>query len=184
MNSYSDTEILEISEKWLQEVVIGLRFCPFAARPYEQDRIRFSVCRAVDPEGVLQQLMKECQLLIRQDDIETSLLIMAEATPDFDSYLDLLEIAEKLLKAEGYEGEIQLASFHPDYTFDDSESDDPANYTNRSPFPMFHLIREDYLEAALEKYPHPESVPENNVRLCREKGLAYMKQLRESCFHL
>jgi hypothetical protein len=102
--------------------------------------------------------------------VETTLLVLTEGLEDFDDYLDLLEIAEALLADRGYEGTFQLASFHPDYVFADAEPDDPANFTNRSPYPMWHLLREAGLERALEHHPDPEGIPARNVEAMRELG--------------
>jgi hypothetical protein len=112
--------------------------------------------------------------------IETCLLIFPNAFQKFDDYLDLLALAEKRLKRNGYEGIYQVASFHPLYVFENSDEHDPANYTNRSIYPMLHLLREASIDSALENYKSPESIPVRNINFAREKGLAYMKMLRDS----
>ncbi|MGL6269678.1 MAG: DUF1415 family protein, partial [Chitinophagaceae bacterium] len=101
---------------------------------------------------------------------------------NFDAYLTMVEMAEALLEDQDYEGVYQVASFHPQYRFADAPDNDPANYTNRSVYPMLHLLREDSLEKAIETYPDTEGIPERNITFAREKGLSYMKLLRDSCF--
>jgi hypothetical protein len=126
--------------------------------------------------------MLECQRLDEDKFIETSLLIFPDAFADFEAYLNLVEMVEELLEDQDYEGIYQVASFHPDYRFSDASEDDPANFTNRSVYPMLHLLREDSLDKAIDSHPDVESIPERNVAFAREKGLAYMKLLRDSCF--
>jgi len=109
-------------------------------------------------------------------------LIYAGAFADFDDYLDFLGLAEALLSDQGYEGIYQLASFHPDYSFEEAALDDAANYTNRSPYPMLHLLRESSLEQAIAHYPDPENIPERNIALTRELGLTKMKTLLAACY--
>ncbi len=113
--------------------------------------------------------------------IETSLLIFPNAFPKFNDYLDAVAVAESILKKAGYEGIYQVASFHPLYRFANTASDDPANYTNRSVYPMLHLLREARLEEALLHFPDADKIPEKNIKFAREKGLAYMKTLSECC---
>jgi hypothetical protein len=112
---------------------------------------------------------------------ETGLFIVPQGLQAFADYLELLGAAEDALGAAGLDGILQLASFHPDYVFADAAVDDPANYTNRSPYPMFHLIREAGLAAALESYPDPEAIPERNVRKLRALGLAELQRRLAVC---
>lgn len=178
-----DTSALAIQQtrKWITEVVAGLNFCPFAARELRQNSIHYQVETARDIEICLRAFLEECIRLDETPSIETSLLIYTMAFQDFESYLDFVELAERLLKKKGYEGVYQVASFHPLYRFASAPDDDPANYTNRSIYPMLHLLREETLEQAIKKYAHPEQIPENNIKMAREKGIAYMKLLRDSC---
>ena len=112
---------------------------------------------------------------------ETSFLLFANDFASFTEYLQLVKNAEQLLVQLNYEGIYQLASFHPDYCFAGSDENDPANYTNRSPYPMLHILREESITKALENFPDPESIPENNVQYARQKGLRYMQLLRAGC---
>lgn len=129
----------------------------------------------------LESLIIEAEHLDSQSETETTLIIFSEAYQDFDDFLDMLAIAEDVLIEQGYEGIYQLASFHPDYCFADADIQDPANYTNRSPYPMLHLIREASIEQVLENYPDPEQIPERNMRITRELGERYLQQLLAGC---
>lgn len=169
--------IIQQTKNWIENVVIGCNFCPFAAREFKSNRIHYKVSEHHEIADILMDVMDESLRLDNDSSIETSFLILPQGFNDFHEYLHLVNLAEKLLKKQGYEGEYQLASFHPEYTFADSEVDDPANFTNRSPYPMLHFLREESLEKALEKYPDPESIPINNIRFAREKGLEYMRSL-------
>ena len=112
--------------------------------------------------------------------IETSFLIFPNAFQKFHDYLDLLSLADDRLKRNGYEGIYQVASFHPLYLFANSDETDPANYTNRSIYPMLHLLREESMTKALANYKDPESIPMRNIDFAKKKGLAYMKMLRDT----
>lgn len=129
----------------------------------------------------LESLIIEAEHLDSQSETETTLIIFSEAYQDFDDFLDMLALAEDVLIEQGYEGIYQLASFHPDYCFADADIQDPANYTNRSPYPMLHLIREASIEQVLENYPDPEQIPERNMRITRELGERYLQQLLAGC---
>ena len=173
--------IISQTKLWLEKIVIGCNFCPFAAKPFFQDKIRYRVVASIQKKDILEALVRECSWLEENVETETSLLILPEGYEKFDAYLDLLDIAEQLLEKEGYEGIFQLASFHPDYRFAGSKADDAANYTNRSPYPILHLLKEESIEKALEKFPDPDKIPDKNIAFAREKGLEYMKNLLKSC---
>ncbi len=141
--------------------------CPFAGREFRREAIRYAVSEGADLESWLQALAGECQRLDAEPEIATTLLIFPRGLEAFEDYLDLLEFGEALLVSLGYEGIYQLASFHPDYVFEGVAPDDPANFTNRSPAPMLHLLREAALERALAHYPDPEAIPERNMKVLR-----------------
>ena len=169
---------------WLKTGIIEYSICPFAKSAVESGSVRFAVSHDPDIESCLMDLMQECDRLDTDADIETTLLIYAEGFTAFDDYLDFLELAETLLMEQGYEGVYQLASFHPDYCFDGAKLNDPANYTNRSPYPMLHLLRETSIERAVSSYLHPEDIPQRNIGLTRELGLAKMQALLTACYSL
>ncbi|HTF82635.1 MAG TPA: DUF1415 domain-containing protein [Cytophagales bacterium] len=180
MEDQSESIIVQ-TRKWILDVVVGLNLCPFAAKEVKSDRVRYVVLKESEPEVCLHALLEECELLDADASIETTLIIIPYAFEDFETYLDLVDYAEAILEQHDYEGIYQVASFHPEYRFADSDVDDPANYTNRSPYPMLHLLRESSIDIALTRYPDHEEIPERNISLTRQKGLAYMKMLREAC---
>ncbi len=177
------TDAIAQTRCWVKEVVIGLNLCPFARIPFEAGSIRYQLCEAVENDAVYAALIQELAVFAQlpPEEAETGLFIVSRGLVDFDSYLDVLEDAQAALEEAGLEGMLQLASFHPDYCFEGMEVDDPANYTNRSPYPMFHLIRQDGLAAALESWPDPESIPRRNVALLREMGADTMCRLLDRC---
>lgn len=174
-------EIIDQTRNWIRSVVIGLNLCPFAARSVDKNRVRYVVSEAQTLEACLTALMQEVQHLDEDDAIDTTLLILPAAFPDFEDFLELTELADELLAENEYEGIYQVASFHPDYHFEDAPEDDPADFTNRSIYPMLHLLREEQVEQAIDSHPDPEGIPERNVQFTREKGLDYMKKLRDAC---
>lgn len=143
--------------------------------------IRYVVLPEVTLESSLEAFVEELRYLDRTDDIETTLVIFPNHFADFEQYLDLVELAEALAADQGYDGIYQVASFHPDYCFADSDNDDPANYTNRSIYPMLHILREDSITNVLENFPDPEGIPQRNIDFAQRKGLAYMQVLRAAC---
>ncbi|MGR9045218.1 MAG: DUF1415 domain-containing protein [Gammaproteobacteria bacterium] len=180
----TDNQIKAQTRAWLETVIIAYNFCPFAQQAHKQGGIRYHVCNELDLERCLEALVLECVRLDAAPNILTTLLIYPKAFKAFDDYLDFLAIAESLLVEQGYEGEYQLASFHPDYCFEGSDPSDPANFTNRSPYPMLHLIRESSIEAALKFYPDPEHIPRRNMELSRKLGNVKMRALLSACYHL
>jgi len=169
--------IIKQTKKWLSSVVIEHNLCPFAKREYDHETIHYAVIEAVDSEAQLQHVIKQCAELDKEGTRETSLLIFPHALSDFADFLNLLDIATALLKELGYEGVYQLASFHPHYQFEGTAADAPSNYTNRSPYPMLHILREASVETALENYPNPEKIPERNIQVTQALGLKVMQDL-------
>ena len=177
----ADSVILEQTRYWLKSIVIGLNFCPFAQRELEQNSIHYAVVHHKSLQSCLESLIIECERLDDDPDIATSLLIYPEQWASFNDFLDYLAVAESLLEAQHYLGVYQLASFHPLYCFDDAIDNDPANYTNRSLYPMLHLLREDRLTEVLEHYPNPEQIPLNNIQQARMLGEVKLKAMLERC---
>ncbi|MFA5985060.1 MAG: DUF1415 domain-containing protein [Methylococcaceae bacterium] len=170
------------TQTWLSSVIIQYEICPFAKPQWEADRIRLVVDEGVTPEECLAKLIIECHELDNNAAIETTLLVYPDWLSHFDDYLDYLSMAEIVLENQGYEGTYQLASFHPEYCFEDASYDDPANYTNRSPFPVLHLLRESSISLALANYPNAgESIPKKNIDLTRHLGLAKMQAMLAAC---
>lgn len=174
--------VIAQTKKWITEVVVQCGFCPFAAQEVKRDSIRFTVIRTIPKQGKWDFLTAALKELDHDKSIETTLLIFPTALKDFHHYLDVLSEAEDILERTGYEGVYQLASFHPQYLFEGADEDDAANYTNRSPYPMLHLLREESVTRAIESHPDIDGVPARNIRYARKKGLNQMKLLLKSCF--
>ncbi len=173
--------IIAQTKNWLQQVVIACNFCPFAKKELHRGSIHFEVVEAQGRANLLASVVQEMQRLDENDGIETTLLIYPEAFPEFAEFLDFIELAETELAEHDYEGIYQLATFHPDYCFVGEPADDPANFTNRSLYPMLHILREASITKAVDNYPDPENIPERNIVFARKKGLAHMAALREAC---
>ena len=171
----SDTNAIKQTEQWIETIVIGLNFCPFAKREIRRNAVRYVLTESSEIADVLAQLMDECAFLDNNPDTETTLIILPTGFDDFMDYLDLTELADNLLTEQDYEGVYQVASFHPDYCFADADSDDAANYTNRSPYPMLHLLREASLDTAIDNFPDIDSVPEANMQKARSLGADYFR---------
>lgn len=165
------------TRQWLERVVIGLNLCPFARREFDAGRVRFAVTAHTEPEALLLEFASELNRLQNEPQIATTLLVFARGVPDFFDYLDLLDMAQAWLEEQGLEGEYQLASFHPDYLFADCVANDAANFTNRSPWPVIHLLREESVEQAIASHPDTARIPERNIRLAREKGGTWWEDL-------
>ena len=174
-------KVIEQTNRWIKSVVINCNFCPFAAKAMFNKSIRYIVKSNVNMNESLESLKTELKELENKRDIETSFIIFENNFTNFNNYLELVKKSERLLAKENYDGVYQIASFHPDYCFDGSTEDDAANFTNRSIYPMLHILREDSLTKALKLFPNPEEIPVNNINYARQKGLQYMQLLRTSC---
>lgn len=146
--------------------MIGLNLCPFAGVPYRQGRIRISVIQASTEASLLAQMQSELELIDSKpvSEIETTLLVLTDVLADFGDYNQFLDDAEALLRERGWEGAYQIASFHPQYQFHGTAPDDAGNLTNRSPWPILHIIREASIDGALASFPNPELIPEQNMQ--------------------
>lgn len=174
--------LINQTKKWLSTIVIAHKLCPFAKREYDNVSIYYDIIDAPDFESQLTQILAQCAALDKDPSKETTLLIFPTALSDFDDYLNVLEAANACLKDQGYEGIYQLASFHPKYRFEGTQDNDPSNYTNRSPYPMLHILREASLEAALSNYPNPENIPKRNVKLMQDLGLETVQAWLTACY--
>ncbi|TVS11229.1 MAG: DUF1415 domain-containing protein [Wenzhouxiangella sp.] len=175
MSGTSETDrIIEATREWLEKAVIGLNLCPFARVPWRQGRVRLRVSEASSQQQLVEDLADELLALHAADpaECETTLLVHPQVLGDFLDYNDFLDIADGLLEQLELDGTIQIASFHPDYRFADSRPDDVANCTNRSPYPMLHLLREASIEAATASLPDPEAIYQRNVETLRALGPA------------
>ncbi len=181
MTHATDLEIIEATRRWVEQVVVAFNLCPFAKRELVKDRVRFVVSKAQDETTLLDELAHELALLNVDEAVETTLLIHPQVLQDFYHYNDFLEAADELLVDMNLEGVYQVASFHPDYQFGGTEPDDVENYTNRSPYPMLHLLREDSLSEAIDNYPEVDLIPERNIDCMNEQGLEKMQTLLNAC---
>lgn len=164
---------------WLEKAVIGLNLCPFAKSVYVKDQVRIAICQAQDRHALTAQLYEELQLLASTpaQQTDTTLLVVPCLFEQFSDFNDYLDIAEAVLDELELVGEIQLASFHPFYQFADTEPDDVSNYTNRAPYPILHLLREDSLDKAAEQYPDASVIFQRNVAVVRELGVDGWRRL-------
>jgi hypothetical protein len=160
------------TRRWLANFVIGYNLCPFAKLPFQTDKIRYKVYEGDNLEQLALDLTDEILLLksVPASEIETTLIIHPNVLNDFYDYNDFLEITDNILLQTGMTGELQIASFHPDYQFAETAHEDAENFTNRSPFPMLHLLREASVEKATTFYPDVEGIPERNIEKMRELG--------------
>ncbi len=177
--------VIAATRAWVETVVVGHNFCPFARREVEGDSVRYQVVTEFDMAACLQVLMAECGLLDREESVETTLMVFPVGFGDFDRFLDLVALADELLHAQGYEGIYQLANFHPEYRFEGAAQEEAGNYTNRSPYPILHLIREASIERALAAMKvvgqDPESIPARNIALAEELGVARLQAALAAC---
>ena len=180
---YDNATYIAQTRCWLENVVLKHNLCPFAHKPFKAGQIRLTVTDSARPEFLLEDLQQELELLRSTpvEQIETTLLIHPNTLENFLDYNDFLDIVEHLLSEEGYEGEFQVASFHPEYQFADTEADDAENYTNRSPWPMLHLIREASLEQAIAHYPDVDNIPERNIQTMNKLGTAQHQSVLAQC---
>jgi len=160
-------EEIERTKKWIANFVIGLTICPFASHPFERGLIDYQVYDGMDLEECLTWVSKSILQLDETpaEKVETVLLIIPGMLARFEDYLDFLDTANALLVDLKLEGIIQIASFHPQYQFAGTHAEDISNYTNRSPYPMLHLLREDSVYEATQNHPDVESIPDRNIRL-------------------
>jgi len=171
---------IQHTKDWLEQVIVGLNFCPFAKKELVNDSIHYHVSQQKQHKLALSEFAQQCEYLSDNKNIETSLLIYSKGFRQFDKYLSLVDYANELLEQLGYEGIFQLASFHPQYCFEGEYFNDAANFTNRSPYPTIHIIREESMARVLSVYKNPEEIPDNNIDLARHKGNQYFENILNS----
>ena len=168
----SDEAVLKQTRHWLEAAVIGLNFCPFAKAVYVKNQVRLVVSKARHADDLLEELDRELDLLVGTpaEQIDTTLLIHPTLFEDFLDFNDFLEVAEGVVDEHGLEGVVQLASFHPRFQFDGTEPDDIGNYTNRAPFAILHLLRENSVERAVEAFPQAQEIFDANISTLKKLG--------------
>lgn len=176
--------IVEQTKQWVDKIIVRLNICPFAKAEVQAQTIHYYVQNAEPDSNIVENLLAQCDELDKDPARATTLFILNIPNLGFYSYLDLLDQAEQCLIEHGYEGIYQLASFHPEYCFGGADQDDAANYTNRSPYPMFHLIREADITKALSTFLRPESIPDRNIEYTRRKGHEHMNNTLMSCYDI
>ena len=168
----SDEAVLKQTRHWLEAAVIGLNFCPFAKAVYVKNQVRLVVSKARHADDLLEELDRELDLLVGTpaEQIDTTLLIHPTLFEDFLDFNDFLEVAEGVVDEHGLEGVVQLASFHPRFQFDGTEPDDIGNYTNRAPFAILHLLRENSVERAVQAFPQAQEIFDANISTLKKLG--------------
>ncbi len=168
---------------WVERVVIGLNLCPFAKAVHSKNQVRYVVSQADTPEALLAQLGDEMRLLAAADpaQVDTTLLIHPEVLNDFLDFNDFLGAADGLLEQLGYEGVLQVASFHPRFQFAGTDADDVTNATNQSPYPTLHLLREASIDRAVAAFPEAEAIYEVNMRTLEALGADGWAALQAQC---
>ncbi len=173
MNAFVNEEsAIAATQLWLEKAVIGLNLCPFAKAVHVKKQIRYVVSSATTPEDLLKDVLHEFEVLAeaKPEKIETTLLIHPHVLTDFLDYNDFLEVVDAALEDVELDGELQVASMHPQYQFADTELDDITNYTNRSPYPTLHLLREASIDEAVAAFPEAEMIFEKNIETMQKLG--------------
>src|SRR5690554_2646974 len=178
----SENKVISATRKWVEDVVVGYNLCPFAKRELVKNRVRFTVTNATNEDDLLQALHAELQRLEDEPEIETTLLIHPDVLQDFYAYNEVLDAADASLAHLELEGVFQIASFHPDYQCADREPGSAEKYTNRSPYPMLHLLREASRDAAIVGYPDVDGIPDRNTAVVNEVGAEKMRAVLAGCF--
>ena len=175
----TEEQVLAATRHWLEKAVIGLNLCPFAKAVYVKNQVRLVVSKARHADDLLEELDRELDLLVATpaDEIDTTMLIHPTLFDDFLDFNDFLEVAEGVVDEHGLDGVIQLASFHPQFQFDGTEPDDISNYTNRAPFAVLHLLREESVERAVEAFPQADAIFDVNIATLEKLGLPGWKAL-------
>ncbi len=175
-----DAPEIVATRRWLEQVVIGLNLCPFARAPHQKGRVRFVVSGAQTEDELVADLADELGRLAACDidETETTLLIHPQVLGDFLDFNDFLDIADATVQALGLEGELQVASFHPDYQFGDAAPDAVENCTNRSPYPTLHLLREASIERAVDAVEDTDAIYQRNIETLRRIGWEGWERLR------
>lgn len=184
MRKFNNTEIIRQTKNWLVDIVIGFNFCPFAKRELMRDSINYLVSDSEDMNTNALDFAEELKVLEKDASVETSLIIFPKGYDDFETYLDLLDFCQFYLEENGFEGIYQLASFHPNYCFAGVKPENPENFTNKSPYPIIHIIREASIERALEHYESPESIPDTNIAMAHKQGYVVLQKILLDCYKL
>ncbi len=175
-------QVIETTRRWLEKAVIGLNLCPFAKAVYLKEQVRFVVSIAPHLDGLLEDLDRELDFLAEADpnEVDTTLLIHPTLLADFLDFNDFMQLAEAAVDEHHLQGVIQLASFHPQFQFADTASDDMENYTNRAPYPTLHLLREASISKAVAAFPETETIYQRNIATLQHLGIVGWRALWET----
>ncbi|MEE9342550.1 MAG: DUF1415 domain-containing protein [Gammaproteobacteria bacterium] len=179
-----DSEIINSVRKWVETIVVELNLCPFAKRELVKNRVRFFVSHAETEEQLLLDLATELEFMQNDSSIETTLLIHPDVLGDFYDYNQFLDYVDRLLTQMNYDGIYQIASFHPDYQFSSTLPEDAENYTNKTPYPLLHLLRESSVEKVIEQHSDVGRIPEKNVQILESIGKQEMQRMLLACSDL
>ncbi|WP_346797191.1 DUF1415 domain-containing protein [Halomonas sp. Bachu 37] len=179
----ADETVVQHTLEWVKSFIVGQNVCPFAKREVEKDSVRIIVVRSKKLEVALEELMAEVQWLDEHADTETTLLVFPTLFKGFHHYLDFVELAENVMADQGCDGIYQLATFHPDYCFAETDPDEVSNYTNRSPYPMLHLLREASLDKAIAFSGDTSTIPERNIAHMQALGREQLETQLQQCMH-
>lgn len=166
-------EVIAATRNWIEKAVIGLNLCPFAKAVYVKEQVRYVASEAKHLDGLLEDIDREISFLAEADpqQIDTTLIMHASLLGDFLDFNDFLDIVDDAVSELGHEGVIQVAAFHPQWQFAETEPDDIGNYTNRAPFPTIHLLREASVTRAVDAFPEAESIYERNIETLQKLGI-------------
>ncbi len=182
INTYPPTtdDAIAATRKWLECAVIGLNLCPFAKGVHVKQQVRYVVSKATNSDTLLADLERELQYLakVSSEETDTTLLIHPYVLADFDDFTDFLDLVDVTVRMQGLSGTLQVANFHPNYCFSDAEPEDIGNYTNRSPYPTLHLIREESLDRAVRAFPEAATIYEQNIKTMERIGLEGWRALK------
>jgi uncharacterized protein len=172
-------EVIAATRAWIDKAVIGLNLCPFAKAVYVKEQVRYVVSEAKHLDGFLEDIDREIQLLGEADpqQIDTTLIMHASLLDDFLDFNDFIDLVDDAVSEHGLEGTLQVAAFHPQWQFADTEPDDIGNYTNRAPFPTIHLLREASVTRAVDAFPEAESIYERNIDTLQKLGIGGWRAL-------
>ena len=179
----NNTEIIAAVRQWVETLIIGMNLCPFAKRELIKNRVRFTVTEATTDDELMSALQAELEFLDNNPTIETTLLIHPKVLQDFDDYNQFLNFSDRFLAQLRMGGIYQIASFHPDYQFSGTSPDDAENYTNRSPYPLLHLLREESLERVIADYPDTDQIPTHNIELMNRLGQDKLQAIIQACLN-
>ena len=172
MNEIANDRVIADTTRWLERAVIGLNLCPFAKAVHVKGQIRYVVSAATTPEALAEDLQRELEFLAEAsaERVDTTLLIHPQVFTDFNDFNDFLEVADGIVEELELDGILQVASFHPQFQFEGTAPDDITNYTNRAPYPMLHLLREDSVERAVAAFPDELTISETNIVTLEKLG--------------